>query len=187
MKINNWLVALALVVPACDGGNSDETGSTGGTAETGGTTMETPTGGGDEGDAQTPPMGHDAVQAWLAAGHYKMWKNQPAVVDPIPISPHGKQRIYTNDLLSSHGTGEYPVGTASVKELYDDAGTNIVGYSVYLHVSAGMTGANWYWYEVVGDTPSSDGVDVAYCVGCHSAAGIDVDHPGHDFVYTQLP
>lgn len=200
MKHLNWLLSLGLLLPACGDDMSDEGGSE--TADTGTatddpTSGDTPTSGGDEGDAQTPPMGHDAVQAWLAAGHYKMWKSQPGVVEPIMISPHGKQRIYINDALAGHPLdgGEYPVGTAAVKELYDDAGAMIVGYAVYLHVSAGTTGANWYWYEQVpqghpakpdANGVVADGTDEALCVGCHMAAGIDADHPGHDFVYSQF-
>lgn len=155
---------------------------------------------GDPPDDQTPPQGREQIEVWLAEGHYKAWHCQPAVVDPIPISPHGKQRICSNDVLSGHGTGEYPVGSAGVKELYDEAGVNIIGYAVYLHITAGTSGANWYWYErvpldspaphdengVVADGDGGSGPAMAICVGCHSAAGLDAAHPGHDFVYSQI-
>lgn len=194
MKNLHWLFALALL-PACPGDTGDDGGGST-TAETGDATMDTPTtGGGSGGDAQTPPMGHEAVEAWIAEGHYKMWKCQPAIVDPIAISPHGKQKICINDLLAGHADGEYPVGTAAVKELYDDAGATIVGYAVYLHTKAGKTGADWYWYERVPQGHPAmpdengvvaDGTDVPLCVGCHEAAGLDAEHPGHDFVYSQF-
>ena len=150
---------------------------------------------------QTPPQGHDAIEAWLAEGHYKSWHCEPAPHDPLPVSPHGKQLVCANTLLSSHQTlDEYPVGSASVKELRDDSGTLVLGYAVSLHVAPGITGDTWYWYErvpldspaphdaegVVADGPGSNGPALTICVGCHAATGIDADHPGHDFVYRQV-
>lgn len=205
MKYSNWLLALGLLLPACGDDKNSEEGSE--TADTGAATDptgDTPTTGDDPtaggGDAQTPPQGATAVEAWLAEGHYTKWKAQPGVVDPISISPHGKQRIFINDLLAGHGAGEYPVGTAAVKELYDEAGANIIGHAVYLHTKAGTTGDTWYWFEkvpldspvphddngIVADGDGSKGPAMTICVDCHSAAGIDAEHPGHDFVYSQF-
>ena len=58
-------------------------------------------------------------------------------------------------------------------------------------------GANWYYYEdnplinppggVVADGKGDTGNAKTICVGCHMAAGADMLHPGHDFVYTQVP
>lgn len=198
MKIWTWIAALALL-PGCDSSGDDTGSSSSNTAGETGSDTE-PTGGGD--DTQVPPMGHTAIQTWLAAGHYQQWKCQSGPQPPIGISPHGSQRICSNDLMSAHGDGEYPVNAAAVKELLDDAG-DIVGYAVSLHVSAGKTGDNWYWYEIV--PPDSmaphdettnvvaDGIGTmgsapgqALCVGCHEATGIDAEHPGHDFVYEQV-
>ena len=162
--------------------------------------MGTPDGGGD-GDAQRPPItGRADVEAWLSQGLYKNWKCEAAAHDPRAPSPHGKNRICSNDKLSAAGAGEYPVDSAAVKELYDAAGTSVVGIAVYRHVSAGTTGANWYWYErvpsssaaphdangVVADGLGSSGPAKDICVACHQAAGIDAAHSGHDFVYTQV-
>jgi len=194
MKNFSWLVAVALVVACGDNGTGDETASTG-ADDTAGDTMNTPTGGEDE--SQTPPMGYEAIEAWLAAGHYKMWACETANHDARSPSPHGKNRICSNDVLSAHATqDEYPVGSAGVKEIYDAAGATIVGYAVYRHISAGTTGANWYWYERVpieqmepahdANGVVADGSDVPLCVGCHMATGIDDGHSGHDFVYTQV-
>jgi hypothetical protein len=200
MKMMHWLAAATLVA-ACNGGTGDtddEGSTTAGTMAEAEATM-TPTDGGG-GEEQTPPQGREAVEAWLAAGHYKQWACEAAVHGPIMISPHGPQRICSNDVLSAHGDGEYPVGSAGVKELYDEAGANIVGYAVYLHTKAGTTGDTWYWYErvpldhpaphddngVVADGDGGSGPAMSICVGCHSATGIDADHPGHDFVYTQI-
>lgn len=152
-------------------------------------------------DAQSPPTtGHTELQAWLARGAYKDWTCEPAVHDARSPSPHGKNRICSNDLASAHGDGPYPIGAASVKELYDDAGAQIVGYAVGLKVSADTTGAGWYWYEnvpldhpaphddrgVVADGIGSSGAALDICVGCHVGAGADAQHSGHDFVYTQV-
>jgi hypothetical protein len=197
MKLINWLACVALIA-ACDSGNGDGDSGSSGAETTNSSNMTEPTDGGGEDETQVPPQGYEAIEAWLTAGHYKSWKKQPGVVEPIPISPHGKQQIYTNQLHSDHAgmTGEYPVNAAAVKELYADDGTTLVGYAVYLHISAGTTGANWYWYERIPKDSDlmpdpvtgvfADGVDEPQCVGCHSAAGIDAEHPGHDFVYTQL-
>jgi hypothetical protein len=151
--------------------------------------------------AQNPPTSGQAdVKAWLATGAYKAWKCEPAAHDARSPSPHGKNRICSNAVLSAHGAGEYPVDSAAVKELFDDEGKNIVGYAVYRHVKAGTTGDTWYWYEtvplaspaphdangVVADGLGGAGPAKSICVGCHSAAGVDADHPGHDFVYTQV-
>jgi hypothetical protein len=201
MKIQTWLLALALL-PGCGddkGTTDDSTSDTPGT--TGADTEEDPTGGAEDETKVPPTSGHTAIQAWLAAGHYKSWKCQDGVQDPIGISPHGKQRICSNGILSAHLTeDEYPVNSSAVKELYDAEGANIIGYAVYRHVTAGTTGANWYWYEqvpadhpaphdangVVADGLGDAGPALMICVGCHKDTGIDDAHPGHDFVYVQV-
>jgi hypothetical protein len=213
MKIALGLLAattICFTTAACtdDGmGNDDDAASSTGTAgstgtpgsETGPGMDESSAGGG--GDAQTPPMsGHDDIQAWLADGHYLSWTCE---MDPHPISidvsPHGMQRICSNDLMSAHGDGEYPVGAAAVKELMMDDGT-LYGYAVSLHFQAGTEGDSWYWYEnvhemhpaphdangVVADGVGNAGPALDICVGCHMAAGLDAAHPGHDFVYVQV-
>jgi len=197
-----FFLASILVATAALGGCGDDEGSggSGGSGAGGG-------GGGAGGEApgedpQTPPAGPaSAVEAWLGNGHYEQWNCEAAVHGPIDISPHGMQRICSNDKVSGHaGPGEYPVGSAGVKELYDAAGANIVGYAVYVHTKAGTMGDTWYWYEkvpldhpaphdengIVADGLGNSGPAKDICVSCHSAAGIDADHPGHDFVYTQV-
>lgn len=140
------------------------------------------------GDMQTPVTGTAAdIDAWIATGDYKAWHCEAAPHAARSPSPHGGNRICSNDLLSAHGAGEYPVGAASVKELYDTANTKIVGYAMARKMSAGG-GDTWYWYEVnggvvangLGVTGTSAG---SICVGCHSKAEM---HAGHDLVYTQV-
>lgn len=152
-------------------------------------------------EAQTPPVtGRADIENWLTAASYKSWHCEPAPHAARSPSPHGINRICSNTVLSGAGSGEYPVGAAGVKELYDTGGTKIVGYAVYLHTKAGTTGDTWYWYErvptdsaaphdangVVADGNGGSGTALTICVGCHSATGSDAGHSGHDFVYTQV-
>ena len=151
-------------------------------------------------DPQKPPTSGNDVQTWLKNGYYKAWKCEPAVHEARKPSPHGKNRICSNDATSTHGSGEFPVDAAGVKEIFDEAGTTIVGYAVYRHVTAGAGGDSWYWYEtvpaaskaphdannVVADGLGSGGPAKDICVGCHVGAGSDANHSGHDFVYTQV-
>lgn len=157
------------------------------------------------GDDQTPPTtGHDAIETWLTAASYKSWHCEQAPHAPRSPSPHlTMNRICSNNLLSTFaGTGEYPVGSAAVKELYDSAGTNLNGYAVYVHTKAGKTSDTFYWYERVppSSTAPHDSVTnvvadgfgggmaapETICVSCHKATGSDAAHSGHDYVYTQV-
>jgi hypothetical protein len=142
------------------------------------------------GTMQAPPTtGAADVQAWLAQGFYTTWHCEPASHPARSPSPHGTNRVCSNDLLSSAGPGEFPVGAASVKELID--GNTITGHSVARHVRAGTTGDTWFWFE---GSPTSvytvglgdKGTPHDVCVGCHEGAGSDASHSGHDFVYTQV-
>jgi len=152
-------------------------------------------------DPQKPPTtGRADVQAWLGTAAYKAWHCEPSPHEARKPSPHGMNRICSNDVLAAHGDAEFPVDSAAVKELYDAAGSKIVGYAVYRHVKAGTSGDAWYWYETVPEGSAAphdangvvaDGLGGAgpakdICVSCHGAAGSDAAHFGHDFVYTQV-
>jgi len=163
----------------------------------------------DPGDDQTPPQGAENVQAWLKRGAYKNWQCEPDVHASRDPSPHGFNRICSNDLLaeSAAGKGAWPAGSAGVKELYASLdGTRPIGYAVYLKTEAdSQGGANWYWYEgvpadsdapngaqrVVADGLGDSGPAKTICVGCHAAAGIDAAHTpsvgARDQVYTPVP
>lgn len=157
---------------------------------------------------QTPPTGAAAVEAWLTGGAYKSWSCEPAVHEARSPSPHGWNRICSNDAIATNvsGTAAWPMGAAAVKELYAAADGPIIGYAVYLKQAADSAGgANWYWYErvpldspaphdsmgVVADGTGGSGTAMTICVGCHAAAGADVDHTpsvgGRDQVYTPVP
>ena len=108
------------------------------------------------GDAQTPPQGTVAVEAWLAAGDYKMWACEGSAHPQRSPSPHGNNRICSNALTSAATAGEYPIGAASVKELTDATG-KVTGYAVSSHINKGTDGTNWYWYERNADGVVADG------------------------------
>ena len=164
-------------------------------------------------DPQLPPSSNAAdVETWLAGGYYKSWQCESEKHPARSPSPHGINRICNNAKLMAQpaGPGEYPVGAAAVKELYDADGQTIAGYAVEVHVSAGKSTSNWYWYERnpslgapakngnpgliadgIGPNEGTAGTGTeALCTGCHAAAGADAAHnttDSHDFVYTHVP
>jgi hypothetical protein len=147
-------------------------------------------------------MGATAVEAWLATGAYKQWHCESALHASRDPSPHGFNRICSNDLIAAMATGTttWPKGAAAVKELFASAtDTTPGGYAVYLKTDAdSAAGANWYWYErmagstsAVADGMGNAGAPKSVCVGCHMAAGADAAHTpsvgGRDEVYTPVP
>jgi len=138
----------------------------------------------DPGDPQTPPKGRANLEPWIAQGFYKGWRCEPAAHPARPFGAHGQNRVCSNELLSAAGAGEFPVGSASVKEIY--SGTDVAGYSVSRHTSAGTGGNTWYWYERIGSGSPTDAQGASVCVSCHQLAGSDSSRSGHDFVYTQV-
>ncbi|WP_394848433.1 cytochrome P460 family protein [Pendulispora brunnea] len=141
------------------------------------------------------------MESWLQSGAYKTWHCEGAIHASRAPSPHGFNRICSNDAISANatGTGDWSEGAAAVKELYDSAtSTSPSGYAVYLKTSSDSAGgANWYWYErLPGGSISADGLGSSgnaksTCVGCHAAAGADAAHTpspgGRDQVYTPVP
>jgi hypothetical protein len=157
---------------------------------------------------QTPPQGADAIEAWLAEGSYNAWHCEDEVHESRDPSPHGFNRICSNDLIAANAQGKdsWPKGAAAVKELYATADAmEPVGFAVYLKTATDSDkGSNWYWYErvpldsaaphdadgVVADGPGDSGPEKAICVSCHAAAGSDKPHTpsagGRDQVYTPV-
>ncbi len=134
-----------------------------------------------------PPQGQAALDAWLATGAYKSWACE--VAPQQRRGAHGANRVCSNSLASAAGPGAYPVGAASVKELYDNNG-QINGYAVSKHVAVEGEGAGWYWYERIGSRVIADGLGDAgtakrVCASCHAAAW-QGSAAGHDFVYVQV-
>ena len=160
-------------------------------------------------DAQTPPTsGRTDIEKWLSDASYKTWTCEPTIHASRDPSPHGFNRICSNEVIvgAATGTGAWPKGSAAVKELYASAtATTPVGYAVYLKTDAdSANGANWYWYErvpansdaphdtngIVADGKGEGGTAKSICVGCHAAAGSDTAHTpspgGRDQVYTPV-
>lgn len=189
------------------GGNGGSSSSTGGAAgsDGGGGTDASSTGTATEaGTDQVPPMGRTNIESWLATGAYKSWHCEPSVHMARDPSPHGYNRICSNDVVASHVA--WPRGAAAVKEIYDTLAAAQMsnaptGYAVYLKTeSDGANGSNWYWYERIGTTIYADGLGNplldggdnpanTLCVGCHIAAGTPnhITSPGSsDLVYTPI-
>jgi hypothetical protein len=159
-------------------------------------------------DPQTPPTtGRADIEKWLTDASYKTWACEPTVHASRDPSPHGFNRICSNDVIAAAatGTGPWPKGAAAVKELYASmTATTPVGFAVYLKTDASSAeGANWYWYErvptdsqaphdangVVADGKGGSGSAMTICVGCHAAAGTAGHTPspgGRDEVYTPV-
>jgi hypothetical protein len=157
---------------------------------------------------QKPPQSASAVEAWLSKGYYEDWQCEPKIHAARSPSPHGFNRICSNDVVSSNaaGSSDWPAGAAAVKELYASSDSKKpLGYAVYLKTKSDSAGGdNWYWYErvpldspaphdsngVVADGMGDDGPAKAICVGCHIAAGTDEAHTpskgGRDQIYTPV-
>lgn len=146
-----------------------------------------------EGDEQTPPTtSANDLEAWLENGDYKSWACETVEHAQLKVSPHGFNRVCSNELAATFSGAvgdERPVGTASIKELYDDAAT-LVGYAMSMKMAASSdSGKNWFWYERLEKATVANGLGVRGCVGCHSAAGSDAGHEitgSSDYVYLQV-
>lgn len=128
-------------------------------------------------DPQVPPRGFDDILTWIEAGYYNDWSCEPEKHPPAPGSPHGSNRICSNDALvaAAAGDGEFPVGAAGIKEIF--SGDQIELYAVYRKMTQAAGGDSWYWFEGVrGDVIAND-VGDGTCTGCHGGAP-------RDFVFT---
>jgi hypothetical protein len=126
---------------------------------------------------QTPPMGQTDLEPWLAALHYQGWSCEVGVFPVRLNGAHGRHRICSNQLLKGSTSGSYPVGAASVKELFD-SGDKANGWAVGLKVRPGTGHDTWYWYERTGRLatlrPVADGVGAMNCgPSCHAQAPRD--------------
>ncbi len=128
-------------------------------------------------DPEVPPRGHDDLMTWLEAGHYLAWRCEDARHPPRPGSGHGANRICSNAALSSFtDAGSFPVGAASVKEIFGSDGA-IRLYAVALKVTAEAGGDSWYWFEGSRSDVIANGEGDGTCTGCHSRAP-------QDYLYT---
>ena len=188
------LAALSLVAVACADAQRDDSAThrvpaRGGRRRRGGGRRRRGDGrrGGASASSEIPPTTAEALDTWLATRAYASWTCESAPHASRPPSGHATNRICSNRALSTHEAGEYPIGAASVKELFDDAG-NVTGHAVATKVAAGG-GESWYWYEKIGDRVIAAGVGTSgtpktVCTRCHLRAG-DATF-GHDLVFTQV-
>jgi len=131
----------------------------------------------DPADPQLPPQGQAALEAWLKSGLYKAWTCEDGIHDKRLNGAHGRHRICSNRLLMESLDGPYPVGAASVKEMYE-ADDRPNGFAVGVKVAAGLAETSWYWYERTGTSPTSrpvaEGVGAKLCgPDCHGVAPRD--------------
>lgn len=135
--------------------------------------------GDDVTNPEVPPRGHADVMTWLEAGHYLSWRCEDAPHPARPGSPHGTNRICSNAALASAPTaGLFPVGAASVKELFASDGS-IRLYAVALKVTAEPGGDSWYWFEGARGDVIANGEGDGTCTGCHARAP-------QDYLYTVI-
>src|SRR5262245_32512853 len=113
-RIGSWAACVAFLLLGC----SSSDAMPGMTAEP--STGTHPTA---PGSAQMPAMGASEVTAWLDSGMYLSWKCESAVHEARSPSPHGFNRICSNDVLAgaASGSGAWPKGAAAVKELHASA------------------------------------------------------------------
>lgn len=155
-----------MALAACDGGNATTPDA-----------ADAPVPDAAAADPQLPPQGQAALEPWLQAGHYKTWTCEQAIQDKRLNGAHARHRICSNRLLMESLDGPYPVGAASVKEMYEsDDRPN--GFAVGVKVTAGLGESTWYWYERTGTSPTSrpvaDAVGAKLCGGdCHIKAPRD--------------
>ncbi len=130
----------------------------------------------DHHDADASPAARN-VAAWIEDKSYLTWSCEPEPHAARGTSEHGINRICSNDTLAASADGFLPpVGSASVKELYDEAGTTIIGYAAAVRTSEGNSGDSWYWYERgerkhAGEEGGAEsGMGLGECVSCHTAA-----------------
>jgi hypothetical protein len=128
-------------------------------------------------DDQSPPTSHAAIGPWLAEGAYLTWACEPVPHPARPPGAHGENRICSNDLLSASATGAYPIGAATVKELYRNG--ELDGYAVMRKLADTGAANDWYWYELIGTSVVADGRSPGICTGCHGGAP-------RDFIFTRV-
>lgn len=124
------------------------------------------------------------ITAFVRDGRYRSWLGEPVPRDSV--RSHGpKVRVFFNDVLAESmraGNTTHPVGSITVKELYESDGKTLHGHALDVKVAEGPGKDTWVFYEGFG--PDSDdnyyGRAHATCHGCHSEGG-------RDYVVTPLP
>jgi len=137
----------------------------------------------DLNDPDVPPRGEALLIPWLAAGHYKAWACEPAPHPEVFPSNHGDNRTCNNSILHTAppAIGNYPLDSASVKELYADDDVTIIAYAVSRKINDNL-GDGWYWFEnKPGFVVDGQAVPAANpCTACHQCAR-------RDFTFAVVP
>ncbi len=135
------------------------------------------------------PTGRDELFEYLTSGGYKRFPARESRNHPT-TGPHTKWgwpvRVFVNQTLDASmkaGNDAHPVGSGSVKEMYNADG-NLQGWAVMLKTQAESDrGKGWFWYEVTSTTDGSSPVGIGnglpLCFGCHAS--------GKDYVLTGYP
>jgi len=133
----------------------------------------------------------DALFAYLQSLEYR--ETFPlAEPEPHPSAgPHvgfGKpvQAYFSAGVAESlkSGAETHPAGSMIVKELFDDAGAELIGWAVMQKTQADSDGGQgWFWVEFLSTTDATDVFappenGSATCTGCHAG--------GTDFVLSQI-
>ena len=136
------------------------------------------------------PTDRQLLFQFLQAGSYRTFSDQETDRHPSR-GPHAKfnwpVRVFFDPKMASslqRGNVEHPAGSAVVKEMFSEDGSNLVGWAVMVKtLEDSEGGAGWFWYETTNTEDSSDvvaaGNGIGLCVGCHAT--------GNDFVLTSYP
>lgn len=122
------------------------------------------------------------LETFLQDRGYATWRAEPGTRESV--AAHGARvRVFFNDALVTSieaGNQTHPVGSATVKELYESDGQTIRGHALDVKVTEGAGPDTWIFYE--GFTNRDEpfyGKGHPTCQGCHAS--------GTDFVRTPLP
>ncbi|MCY0999612.1 hypothetical protein OWM54_20980 [Myxococcus sp. MISCRS1] len=124
------------------------------------------------------------ITAFVREGRYREWLAEPA--PRRSVRSHGDRvRVFFNDVLArsmAEGNRVHPVGSITVKELFESDGRTTRGHALDIKVAEGTGKDTWVFYEGFGpnydDNYYGRGHDT--CHGCHADQGTD-------YVATPLP
>lgn len=136
------------------------------------------------------PTDPERLHEFLKAGSYRSFPGQESDKHPSR-GPHAKfswpVRVYLDAKINASlaaGNASHPAGSAIVKEMYSEDGSELVGWAVMVKTQAdSASGQGWFWYETTNTEDSNDvvgaGNGLPLCYGCHST--------GKDYVLTSFP
>ena len=146
-----------------------------------------------------------ALHAYLSSRSYGDWA---AIPEPqMAVGPHGEfDRVFVNPTLeaamAAGGEGEFPVGSATVNEIYD-MNCQLRGWAVAVKIGQNgrppnnntFTDAGWYWYETLNLTDPTRFVasgkrseqTARACFDCHDGwdDGPDRVSVNRDYLWTR--